>query len=227
MVKRHLSRLTSPTSWTIRRKGIKFITRPNPGAHSQKGSIPLSLVMTSLLKVARTKKEVKKILHDGEVLVNNKVRRDYAYPLGLMDVIQLPSLKQAFRVTYTEKGKFALLPLKDKEQNLLLGKVSDKTVLKKGKVQLHKENGTNVLVDKDTYKTGDTIIQSLKDGKIVEHLSFEKGAKVYLTGGNNVGKVGSLEEVKGHNIVVKTAEGSLETAKRYAFVVGEHMVLAE
>ena len=56
MVKNHLTRLTAPKSWPIRRKGIKFIIRPQAGAHSLKNGISLSLVVRELLKYAKTKK---------------------------------------------------------------------------------------------------------------------------------------------------------------------------
>jgi len=73
MVKNHLSRLNAPTSWSIKRKVIKFTTRPSGGAHSLRESIPLSIVVTQLLKYARTRKEVKKILNEGKIFVNGKV----------------------------------------------------------------------------------------------------------------------------------------------------------
>ena len=214
----------APKSWPIKRKGIKFITRPNPGAHNSSNSIPISLVLTNILKYARVRKEVKKILYEGKVLVNNKIRKDCHLPVGLMDIVSAPSLKESYRVLYTEKGKFNLLKISKDEENLHLQKIVNKTTLKKNKVQINTFDGGCLIVDKDEYKTGDTIVLSLKDKKIVEHLPFKKGARIYMYGGKNIGKVGTLEEVKDHNIIVKTKEGSFETAKRYAFVVGERQV---
>ena len=227
MVHRHLSRLNAPKSWPIRRKGIKFITRPSPGAHNFATSIPLSLVLTNILKHARVNKEVKKILYEGKVLVNNQVRKDHHMPVGLMDVITVPSLNEAHRVVFTEKGKFKLLKLKDNEKDLHLQKVVNKTIISKGKVQINLLDGGCIVLDKDDYKTGDTIVSSFKDKKVIEHIPFKKGAKVYMYGGKSIGKVGKLEAVKENQIIVKTKEGSFETAKRYAFVVGERQVIEE
>ena len=57
MVKNHLSRLNAPKSWPIKRKGIKFITRPGAGAHCLDEGISLSLVIKELMKYAKTLKD--------------------------------------------------------------------------------------------------------------------------------------------------------------------------
>ena len=88
MVKRHLSRLNAPKSWPIKRKGIKFIRKPSPGAHTLRQCISLSLVIQNMLKYAKTSKEIKKILHERKILVNGKVKRDSAFAVGIMDVLK-------------------------------------------------------------------------------------------------------------------------------------------
>ncbi|MDP3728819.1 MAG: 30S ribosomal protein S4e [bacterium] len=222
MVKNHLSRLNAPVSWGVKRKGIKFITRPNAGAHSLRESIPLSLVVTDLLKFARIRKETKKILNEGKIFVNGKVRKDLSYAVGLMDLISIPSLNQNYRVFYDIKGKFKLLALEDDEKDLRLVQIKNKTIISGKKIQLNNSDGTNMILDKTAdYKTGDTLFVSLKDGSIKEHIPLKKGARIYLIGGTKRGVVGTLEDTKENIIVVKTSEGSFETAKRYAFVIGK------
>ncbi len=227
MVKNHLSRLTAPTSWGIKRKGIKFVTRPAAGAHSLRESIPLSVVTTDILKFGRTRKEVKKILNEGKILVNGKIRKDLHFAIGLMDVISIPSLNESYRVFYDIKGKFKLLKISDEEKNLGVVRVENKTLLKGGKIQVNNTNGSNIIIEKCDYKNGDTLFISLTDGKVKEHLPLKKGAKIYLIGGTKRGVVGTLEDTKEKNIIVKTKEGSFETAKRYAFVIGKLHTLEE
>lgn len=227
MVKRHLSRLYAPKSWPIKRKETKFVTRSRTGAHSLKESVPLSLVLTHLLKHAQTRKEVKKILTDGKILVNNKIRKDLALSVGPMDVVSIPSLNEAHRVLYTTKGELFIQPITEKEKDLLLLKVENKTIIKGGKVQLNQSNGATLLVEKDTYKTGDTLVHSLTDKKIIDHLSFKKGARLYITGGKNIGRIGVLEDVEKNTIVVKSDNATFKTAKEYAFVVGNYLTLKE
>ncbi len=227
MVQNHLSRLNSPTSWGVKRKGIKFITRPAAGPHSLLESIPLSIVITDLLKFARIRKETKKILNERKILVNGKVRTDLHYPVGLMDVITVPSLNQSYRVFYDTKGKFRLLLLGDDEKDLRLVQIRNKTIIKNQKVQLNNSDGTNLLLNKGDYKTGDTLVTSIKDGSLKEHISLKKGARIYIIGGTKRGFVGTLENTKEKNIIVKTSEGSFETARRYAYAIGKMHTLEE
>lgn len=227
MVKRHLSRLRAPRSWSIKRKGIKFITRPHTGAHSLEESLPLSLLLINILKHAQTQKEVKKILTEGKVLVNNNVRKDHAFAVGPMDIVSVPALKETHRILYTTKGEFFAQLLTDKEKDILLLKVENKTILHGGKMQLNYSNGATVLVEKDAYKTSDTLVRLLSTGKIVDHLQFKKGARVYITGGKNVGRIGVLEDVQGDKIVVQSENETFKTAKAYAFVVGNYVTLKQ
>src|SRR3989344_3107655 len=183
MVKNHLSRLTAPVSWGVKRKGIKFITRPHAGAHNLRESIPLSLVITDLLKFARIRRETKKILNEG---------------------------------------KIKLSPLGDDEKDVRIVQIKNKTIISGKKIQLNNSDGTNIILDKvASYKTGDTLFVSLKDGSIKDHVSLKRGARIYLIGGTKRGVVGTLDDTKVNTIVVKTPEGSFETAKRYAFAIGK------
>ncbi len=227
MVKNHLSRLNAPKSWSMKRKGIKFITRPNSGLHSLRESMPLSLILTNLLKYARTRKEVKKILNEKKVIINGKVRKSLEFAVGLMDVISVPSLDESYRVYYNHLGKFQLLPIKGEEIELKPVKIENKTVLKGGKFQINNTDGTNLILDKNDYVTGDTLIISLKDGKIKEHLQFKKGAKIFITAGNKIGTMGVIDDIKENKIMVKTKDSEFETLKKYAFVIGKLQTIEE
>ena len=70
MSKSHLKRLAVPKTWDIKKKGIKFVTRPNLGAHPRKLSVPINLVIRDLLSYAKSNKEVKYIL--SENLINGR-----------------------------------------------------------------------------------------------------------------------------------------------------------
>lgn len=227
MVKNHISRLNTPKSWPLKKKGIKFTTRPEAGAHSLMESISLSLVITNILKFARTRKEVKKILNEGKILVNEKVRKELGFSLGLMDVISVPSLNEGYRLFYNRKGKFELLKLNDDEINIKPVKILNKTIIKNGKIQLNNSDGTNMIVDKQDYNTNDTLMISLKDGKVKEHLPFKEGARIYILGGTKIGTIGKLESIKENKIIIKSKTEEFETAKKYAFVIGKLHTLEE
>jgi len=227
MVKNHLSRLNAPKSWPIRRKGIKFIAKPSPGPHSMRECIGLGLAVKELFRLARTTKEVKSVLNEKNILVNGIVRKDYKFPLGIMDIIAVPSLGKNFILLYNKKGKFIIQELKKGKENTRLCKIAEKTSVKGNKVQLNLTDGTNILLDKNTYSVGDTLVIDLKAKKVASCAKLEKGARVYVTGGKKVGMVGIIDEIKklqgkrGHNVIIDVEGKKVETAKDYIFVIGD------
>lgn len=228
MVKRHISRLNIPKNWPVARKGIKFITRPSPGPNNLKNSMPLTVVFKYLLKEAKTTKEVKKILHTRNILVNKIVRTDHKFPVGLFDVIEIKKTKQCFRIMLNKQGKFSINEINAKESSIKPCKIKNKTILKNGKIQINLEDGNNLLVDKNEYQVGDTIVLDLEKKKINEHLPFKKGNLIYISGGKKVSIVGELIEIrktKGlrpSEIIFKTKDGQFETRKKYAIVIGKN-----
>lgn len=232
MVKRHLSRLTAPTSWPISKKSTKWIARPSPGPHALKNCISLNLVLNRLLKYAKTTKEVKSILNEGKVLVDKKARKDHKFPVGIMDVLEIPEMKECFRVLYTAKGKFVLRKIPAEEAKFKPAKIIGKTKLRGNKTQLNLYDGKNLIVDKDGFNVGDTIILSL-EGKptIKKQIKFGKGASVYLVEGKNKGVSGVIEDIKpvfgNPTIIVKSKNKTFETSKRFAFVIDDSISLGE
>jgi small subunit ribosomal protein S4e len=76
MAKNHLKSIAAPKTWYISRKERKYIARQNPGAHKLAYSMPLSLVMNELTKVAKTAREIKYIISKKDVFVDKKKRID-------------------------------------------------------------------------------------------------------------------------------------------------------
>ncbi|MEK6816005.1 MAG: 30S ribosomal protein S4e [Nanoarchaeota archaeon] len=233
MVKRHLIRLNSPKTWPVKRKGIMFITRPNPGSHSLKTSMPLNLIIKDMLRLAPTTQDVRKILQNKEVLVNKIVRKDKKFPVGFMDVVELPKIKEAYRMLYNKSGKFMLKKIDAKETAIKPCLIKSKSLIKKGKVQLHLNDGSNFLVDNAAYKVNDTVIVNTQDKKIVSHLPFEKGYMIVITGGNKVATVGVLKGVRSFkssqpdDIIFSTKDGEFETKKKYAMIIGKDKPVIE
>ena len=78
-----------------------------------------------------------------------------------------------------------------------------------------------MIVDKDTFKVGDTLHIDFLNKKILEHLKLEKGNTIFLTGGRHIGNLGIVEDIIGSKIVYKIKSNDVhETLKEYAFVVG-------
>lgn len=231
MVKRHIKRLVAPKSWPISRKGSKFVTRPNPGAHPLERAMSINLLTKELLNYAKKTREVKKILNAGNILVDNTARKDYAFAVGLMDVISIPETDEFFRLVLNKKGKLVLQPLKKEESNIKPCKIIGKTILKKKKIQLNLFDGKNIITEEDNYKVGDTVLYDLRDKKIKGLLKFERGALIYLYDGKYVGTIATLQDIKAFYgsqpsiIKLKPKDGNeFETLKEYAFVINDKVI---
>ncbi len=227
MAKNHLARLNAPKCWPITRKGTKFVPKTAPGPYGLEGSVPLSIVVRDMLKDANTAKEARTIISSGKILVNKKPRKDDKFPVGLMDIVEIPDTKAQYRMMLNYKGKFVLHPIPKNETGVRLCKISSKTTAKKGKVQLNFHDGSNLLVDNNDYKPGDTLLLTTGKAEVKDHFKLDKGSTVYLTGGNKVSAVGKVKDVKQFrggqpaNILVSTKEGIIETRKKYAFAIGK------
>lgn len=213
----HLKRLYAPKTWTVKRKGIKFVVKPVPGPHSSKWSVPIALIFRDLLKYASNLREVKYILLNNNVLIDGIRRKDYRFPAGIFDVIEIKETKEFFRIIF-DKGKVGLLRTDKNEANIKPCKIMGKKKIGK-RVQLNLYDGKNILVDKDVYKVGDTMVIEFPKN-IKAHLKLEKGNLIYLIGGKHIGMQGSVEVISGDKIKYKSSEGVFETLKKYAFVIG-------
>lgn len=225
MVKKHIASISAPKSWPIKRKAEVFLMRPMPGK-SFSTSLPLGIILRDLLHLTTTTKESKKVLKEGKILINKKKRDEVKFPVGFMDVIEIPEAGSIYRFVLNKRGKLLLQNIDAKESSLRPSKIVGKTSLKGGKMQVNLDDGTNILVDNKNYKVGDTLVIESPELKVKEHLKFEKGSFLYITAGTKVGQLGTYEGLKSFvggqpdNIIVKTNEGIIETRKEYALVVG-------
>lgn len=226
MVKRHLKRINAPKTWKIQRKGIKFTTKTNPGGMSKSLTMPVANVLKYELKLANSVKEVKHLIFEGLVFVNGVKVTDYRYPLCFTDVLSIPKSEKYFRLVIDTNGILRLLPITKEEAGLKVTKIIGKTFVK-GKMQLNLLDGRNVLFDKHHYKVKDSLLLTLPEQIVKEHLSFEKGALVLLYQGKHVGKLGKISDVKGDTIVVKTKDEEFETKTEYVLVLGKEHPLVK
>ena len=228
-MKNHLKRLAMPRTWVIKRKGNVFLTRPSPSGHGLSFSLSLNAVLRDFLKYAKTTKEVRRILQEQEVFVDTRRKKDHRQALGFLDVLSIPALKVSYRLVFTQRGTLVPIKIDSKEETLKICKLTKKTLLKGGVMQLHFHDGKNLLLpkqDKETYHVGDSVLFDLKKGKIMKRLPFEKGMLVLLVGGSHVGTIGKVTDIVGDELVFESASGDdSKTLKSYAFVVGKETPL--
>jgi len=219
-MKQHLKRLASPKTWPIKRKENVWIARSNPGSHSLDNSIPILILLRDVLKIAKNKKEVKYILNNKLIKVNNRAVKDVRFPVGLFDIIFIEKENKIYRLVFNKKRKLIPIEIDKKESNLLLLKIRDKRLIKKGIIQLNFTNGWSLNVTKKDYSPKDSVVLDLNSNKIVDHLPLKEGNLAFITGGKHVGSVVNIKEVK-DKIILESDKKTWTGVPEYIFVIGK------
>ena len=212
--------------WRIPKKESKWVVSPSPGPHKKFESIPLLIIIRDLLKLAEIAKEARAIIKTGEILVDGKKRKSVTYPAGLFDVVSIPKLGKHYRVVPTQLG-LELIEISEDEAKVKICNIKDKTKIKGNKIQLNLHDGKNILVDKDIYRTQDTVLVELNPLKIVDHVKTEKGSIGILTRGANRGELGKIKEVipgkfkSPSRIICEIGEKEVEILNEHFFAVGK------
>lgn len=223
MVKNHLKRLVAPRCWTLKRKGIKFTIKPTAGGQKKDLSMPMTVILRDVLNIAGTRRDVKRLLATKEIIVDGKRRKDDSYPIGLMDVLEIKDTKKFYRFLLNKKGKLVPVEIDATKAKIKPCKIIGKTKLKGGKTQLNLFDGKNILVDKDEYSVGGSIVLDISTGKIIEYHNLEKGTFVFLTSGKHIGDHGTVEDIKAGKVLYKddATKELKETSKEYCFIIGK------
>jgi small subunit ribosomal protein S4e len=225
---KHLKREMSPKFWPIHRKEKVWAVRSSPGAHGARVSMPLLITVRDFLGLAETAKEAKMIIKQGKVLVDGKIRRDDRFPIGLMDVVELPDADQRYRVLPEHGGRFILHPISGGEVGFKLCRIVNKTTVRNSTIQLNFHDGRNVLLKEggEAYDVNDIVKLTIPDQEIADHIAFKPGVRVIITGGRSQGQYGILMDLGSEPGVKRTAtirtpeNEDVRTLASYVFAVG-------
>jgi len=227
---RHLKRLAAPDFWPLLRKEAMWTVRPSPGPHPVSRALPLLIVIRDVIGYAKTYREARKLIAEGHFKVDGRVRRDYKFPVGLMDVLEIVDTGELFRIVPVPVKVLALIPISKEEALFKLCRIENKTTLKGGKVQLNLHDGKNVEVSNEEAKkltTMSVLKVSIPDYRLLGYIPIEKGVLATIVGGMNVGRVGrvlSVSEGMRHYrklvLLEDVTGGSFYTSLDKVFVVG-------
>ncbi|MDD3753933.1 MAG: 30S ribosomal protein S4e [Methanobacterium sp.] len=224
--RKHLKRFKSPEHWPIHPKEFKWTVKPSPGPHSIEGSLPLLIIVRDILQIADNAREARIILNNGDILVDGRIRKDYKFPVGFMDVIQIPKTGIAYRALPDERGRLALHPIEKENMDFKLCRIEDKTTIKGGKTQLNLHDGRNFITDGE-YKTGDVLVLNVPEQEIKDHIKFESGTVGLITGGKHIGEKGTVKEINithgsmPNTVLMETKQKTFQTLQEYVFVLGK------
>lgn len=199
---------------------------PRPGPHKKLESVPLQVLLRDTLEILEMGKEARTVIKQGQILVDGKARKDHAYPVGLFDVVTISATGKNYRAVPSGKVlEFIEIPAGEAKTKIC--KIVGKTTIKKGKTQLNLHDGRTIITDKDSFKTGDTILIEIPKTRIVDHFTLEPGVVGIVTKGADVGKVGTVKEIakvtsKEHaKLMCEFDGGEEEVLKDRFFVIGK------
>lgn len=217
-----MKRLNAPRTWPIHRKqGGRFIIKPFPGGQSLEHTLPLAIILRDLLHKATNRKEVRKILNEGLVMVDEKTRKHPKYPVGLFDTVKFPTINEAYRLVI-KNGKLALLSIPLEESNKKIVRINKKKHVKNALIQLGLSDGRNILInkeDKDNFHVGDSLLISVPDQKVIEKYSPSINAYVYIYKGKHSGRYGILKNIEEELITIASGDEEVKTKKEYGIVI--------
>lgn len=220
----HLKRYSIPKYWKMEKKAQKFAISPRPGPHRKSECIPLLVVLRDVLKICSNAKKADNVIKRGEILVDKKARKDPNYPVGFMDVIEIPGIQKYYRVTVNKSG-LLLEEIKQDEAGKKLCRIQGKRKISGGVTQLSLHDGRNISTDKNDYNPNDSVLIELPSQKIIQHFRFEKNSPAIIMSGRNTGAKGKVKEIfnrktlLGRNrILLQTKDGDIETVKEYVLV---------
>ena len=187
----HLKRHGMPRNWPMPRKGTAYVVRPMSDLSN---SIPLLIVLRDLLKIAQTRREVKRAIHQKHILLNAKKINDEKASLHLFDTLSIIPLKKNYRIGLSQKGKFEAMEIKDGESNHKIAKIIDKKTLNGKKTQLNLSDGRNFLSDIKC-NVNDSVLIKLKEKKIEKCLPLKENSTALVISGKHMGETGVIKRI--------------------------------
>lgn len=209
-----LKRQMAPMFWGISRKRPRFVTTVRPGPHAKNLSVPTQVFLRDVLKVTTTAREAHYAIYNGKVKVDGITRKSIHHGIGLMDVVELDGISDAYRMVPGHGRILQPLKIKSSEKSVKLAKVTSKTTIKNGKTQLGFHDGRSLISDAKA-SVGDSCLMQLPEQKINEIIKLEKGTKVIVTKGINAGQIAEIKEIK---------EGTFVLPKRTLLSFGEREI---
>ena len=202
----HLKRQKVPKNWPIERKGTAYIVRPNSNISN---GIPILIALRDILKLAQNRKEVKKAIHEKNILLNGFPVRDEKNSILLFDTLTIVPSNESYILSLSEKGKFQIEKINVGEETHKIAKIIDKKVLKGKKTQLNLSDGRNFLSDIKC-NVNDSVLIDLTKKKIEKCLPLKEKGDVLVFAGKHAGKKANINKI---DQVRKMAELSFEDKK--------------
>ena len=191
-----VKRTAAPGFWQISRKDKRFVVRTAPGPHPKSYSYPVLVVLRDILALARTRREALTALNDGNVRIDGRVVRSEAFPVGLMDVIDLVNTGKSYRIV-PSFGRLVPVEVKQEEKDLKLCMVKSKKTTSGAKIGYGLHDGRTIFPEAEVdLKPGDSCIIKVPSQEFRSSFRLSKGSLALLIKGERSGEVATVEDIK-------------------------------
>ena len=178
----------------IPRKGTKYVAVAS--SHKSE-SVSVLIALRDILHLARNLSEVKKMINSKLLKLNSRLVKDYRESIRLFNILEADKL---YILKILPTKRFALEEVKS--ANSRICKVVNKRLIKGKKIQLNFHDGSNVISSDNKISVNDSVHLS-QENKIISHIPFKEGRKVFITSGKYVGQEGSILNLENSKTLVK------------------------
>jgi len=209
-----LKRQMAPSFWGIERKNKRFVITVKPGPHKKDSSIPTAVLLRDTLKKVSTLKEAKATIYSGQISIDGITRKSLHHSIGLMDVVEFEGSSDIYRLVPQNKQLLTPIIIDTNEKSKKIVKVTSKSTIKSGKVQLGFHDGRTLITD-TKINVDDSCLLQIPEQKILEPLKLENGCMVIVTNGINAGQIGHVDKIK---------DGTFSLPKRIDLVINDKKI---
>jgi small subunit ribosomal protein S4e len=221
-----LKRYAAPTPMqVVSVKERKFITRPEPGPHRFKLSLPLQIVVRDLLKIAETGRETRSIISRSLVLVDGVARTSHKFPVGLMDVLSIRELNKHYRMLVDNKGRLISVEAPPEESSLKICRINRK-YLYRGRIMLATEDGRTFEADDNSLNPGGSLLVKIPEVAVIDKAPLAEGCIAYVFMGKHAGSIGVVKSIsessllRDSTVTLDVNGKEVSTVKDYVMIVG-------
>merc|ERR1712119_224005 len=224
---KHQKRLSAPSHWLLDKLSGSYAPKASPGPHKLRDCMPLIVFIRNRLKYALNGREMKAIVMQRLIKVDGKVRTDPTYPAGFMDVITIEKTGEHFRLIYDVKGRYKVHRISEAEAAYKLCKVKKVGTGRKGVPFLVTHDARTIRYPNPDIKVHDTVMVDIASGKITQFIKFEPGQICMVTGGGNLGRVGTFVHRNKHAGSFDIVETKDKTGQSFATRLDNVFVLGK
>ena len=169
----HKTRTELPKQWPLPRSGSAYFA---VGSHETNKGIPLIIVLRNILKLVKTRREARFMILNGNIKVNQKIRKNEKFPICLFDTLNIEKIGKNYVLGLKGK-KFQFEEISAKESCSKIVKIIGKRKIGDKKVQINLIDGKNFLTT-EKFCFGDSAVVNLKENKIEKIIPLKEGVKV-------------------------------------------------